>query len=97
MVVIPVIKAVGELYTAVASSVLDADYTSKIEDFELKWTRMTSIINITTPPKVHIIITHIRKLAILMVFLLNKFLELSDVQHLPKTTMLNKSCQFVGS
>jgi len=68
MVVIPVIKAVGELYTAVASSVLDADYTSKIEDFELKWTRMTSIINITTPPKVHIIITHIRKLAILMIF-----------------------------
>lgn len=97
MEVIPVIKSVGELYSAVASSVLDADYTSKIEDFKLKWTRMASVINITTPPKVHIIITHIRKLAILIIFLINNCLEFYAVQHLPNTSMLDKSCQFVGS
>lgn len=64
LLTIPCMRSIKQLYSSVASTKLDIDYKDKINTFRSTWTEMVEGLtkaeyNISTPPKVHIIIDHL--------------------------------------
>lgn len=57
--VLDTMESVGKLYSAVARSDLAPDWEVAISIFSDAWTTMVDSLDITTPPKVHVILEHI--------------------------------------